>query len=167
PTYSSYKHRNSSKGLVRVAPNRLVTFLSILYPGLTSDENIVMHCRILDEMESGDLILADKGLLIQYLLPSGVTVNMPSFLFTPQFTTEQIQQTKCIVRTGIHVYRAMGRMKSFKILSFIPEPLFHYSSMIFRTVGALTNLQYPLIREVFQVYVDREASGDSQPTGDL
>ena len=156
-TYSSYKHRNSFKGLVGAAPNGVITFISNLYPGSTSDKAIVKHCGILEQLQPGDLILADKGFIISDLLPSGVSVNVPPFLCTAQFTPEQVEQTKCIARARIHIERGIRRMKSFKILSFIPERLFHCSSVIFRTVGALTNLQYPLIKEVSQFYVDRES----------
>ncbi|KAK9679611.1 DDE superfamily endonuclease [Popillia japonica] len=49
--YSSYNHRNSFKGLVGVAPNGVVTFASSLYPGSTSDKNIVKHCGILKQLK--------------------------------------------------------------------------------------------------------------------
>ncbi|KAJ8975384.1 hypothetical protein NQ317_008599, partial [Molorchus minor] len=70
-TYSSYKHRNTWKVLVGVAPNGVITFVSKAYPGSTSDKKIVEHSEILKQMNDGDLILADKGFLIKDLLPSG------------------------------------------------------------------------------------------------
>lgn len=45
-------------------------------------------------MKSGDLILADKGFLIEYLLPEGVNPNIPPFLTTPKFTPSQMAETK-------------------------------------------------------------------------
>lgn len=39
-TYSSYKHRNTLKGLIGIAPNRVVTFASKLYPGSTLDKKL-------------------------------------------------------------------------------------------------------------------------------
>lgn len=47
-TNSSYKHRNTFKDLVGVAPNGVVTFVSDLYPWSTSDKQIVANCSILD-----------------------------------------------------------------------------------------------------------------------
>lgn len=46
-TYSNYKHRNTLKGLVGVAPNGVLTFCSSLYPGSTSDKEIVKHSGVL------------------------------------------------------------------------------------------------------------------------
>lgn len=39
-TYSSYKHRNTLKGLVGVAPNGVITYASKLYPGSTSAKKL-------------------------------------------------------------------------------------------------------------------------------
>lgn len=47
-TYSSYKHKNTLKGLVGVAPNGVVTFASKLYPGSTSDKKIT-HTVVLQQ----------------------------------------------------------------------------------------------------------------------
>ncbi|XP_057669248.1 uncharacterized protein LOC130901716 [Diorhabda carinulata] len=147
-TYSSYKHRNTCKGLVGVAPNGVATFLSCLYPGSTSDKKIVKDCGILNQLKPGDLVLADKGFLIKDLMLPGVHINIPPFLTTPQFTTEQVHQTECIARARIHVERAIRRMKVFNILNLIPHSLLPHADAVFQVVGALTNLQYPLIKEV-------------------
>ena len=78
-TYSSYKGRNTFKGLVGVAPNGTITFLSCLYPGSVSDREIVRDSNVLAQMEPEDLVLADKGFLIHDLMPAGVTLNIPPF----------------------------------------------------------------------------------------
>lgn len=153
-TYSSYKHRNTCKGLVGVAPNGVVTYVSPLYPGSTSDKKIVKDCGILDQLEAGDLVLADKGFLIRDIMPAGVSINIPPFLTTPQFTLEQVKQTECIAKARIHVERAIRRMKIYNILNFIPYTLLPHADAVFQVIGALTNLQYPLIKEVEQYYTD-------------
>lgn len=79
-TFSSYKHKNTLKGLIWIAPNGVITFVSNLYPGSTSDKKIVNHCGFLSLLEPGDLILADKGFLISDVLPDGVSLNIPPFL---------------------------------------------------------------------------------------
>lgn len=152
-TYSTYKHRNTYKGLVGVAPNGVITYVSGLYPGSTSDKKVVAASGILQQLEAGDLVIADKGFLISELLPPGVSLNIPPFLSTPQFTAEQIKATERIARARIHVERAIRRMKCYKILHFIPHSLLKYAENVFKVVAALTNFQYPLIQEVEQYYV--------------
>ena len=85
-TFSHYKQRHTFKGLIGVAPNGVITYASGLFQGSTSDKQIVRHCGILNLMEPGDLIIADKGFLIQSILPPNVYLNLPSFLTNSQFT---------------------------------------------------------------------------------
>lgn len=147
-TYSHYKHRNTFKALVGVAPNGVVTFSSVLYPGSTSDKAIVNHSGILSKLSPGDLVLADKGFLISELLPAGVALNIPPFLSTPQFTPNQVYKTRSIARARIHVERAIQRIKGYTILNYIPYKLRNMSTVVWQTVCALTNFQYPLIKKV-------------------
>ena len=79
-TYSSYRGMNSFKVLVGVAPNAVITFVSQLFPDSVSDKEIVQQSGLLDHLATGDLILADKGFLIQDIVSNGVSVNIPPFL---------------------------------------------------------------------------------------
>lgn len=115
-TYSNYKHRNTFKALVEVAPNGVITFISDMYAGSTSDKKIVAHCGILSLLTGGDLIIADKGFLIKDILPAGVSLSIPPFLQCLQFTPEQIKKTKRIAKARIHVERATQRIKEYRIL---------------------------------------------------
>jgi len=47
--------------------------------------------------------MADKRFLIDDILPPGVLLNIPSFLDTPQFTSQQILQTESIAKAQIHI----------------------------------------------------------------
>ncbi|KAK5639798.1 hypothetical protein RI129_010609 [Pyrocoelia pectoralis] len=154
-TYSHYKHRNTLKGLVGVAPNGVITYISPLYPGSTSDKKVVQHSGILNIFEPGDLILADKGFLITDILPAGVSLNIPPFLCQPQFTPHQIIQTRNIARARIHVERAIRRCKAYKILHLIPQNLMPLATKIWQVCGGLTNFQFPLIKEVETYYQDK------------
>ena len=147
-TFSHYKQRNTFKGLEGVAPNGVITFVSDLYPGSVSDKEIVRHSGILEQMAPGDLILADKGFLIQDILPKGVSLNLPPFLTTAQFTPAQAELTVMIARARIHVERAIQRIKQFSILDFIPHQYRSISSKIFKVCSCLVNLQNPLLKEI-------------------
>lgn len=79
-TYSCYHGMNSFKVLLGVTPNAVSTYTSSLYPGSISDNAVVQNCEILSDFVAGDLILADKGFLIEDILPVGVAINIPPFL---------------------------------------------------------------------------------------
>ena len=149
-TFSSYKHYNDLKVFLCIAPNGSVTFCSKCYPGSTSDKEIFKHCGVVEQLKSGDMILADKGFLISDCVPQGVTVNIPPFLCTPQFTPSQVLKTRNIAKARIHVKRVNARLKNYKILQFFPRTLFDKASIIVQVCAGLINFQNPLIREMEQ-----------------
>lgn len=122
--YSSYMYKNTLKGLVGVVPNRVIKFVSKLYPVSTSDKKIVCHCDILSLLEPKDLILADKDILISDLLPDNVSLNIPPFLTSSHFTPSEVEKTKNITRARIHIERTIRRSKGFTILFHTPKSLF-------------------------------------------
>jgi len=146
-TYSSYRGMNSFKVIVGVAPNAVITYVSKLFPGSISDKAIVQESGLLQHLTPGDMILADKGFLIQDIVPHGVSVNVPPFLNKGAFTESEARATKAIARCRIHVERANARLKDFRILSFIPSYLRCYADVLFQLCAALVNLQFPLIKE--------------------
>ncbi|XP_068691524.1 uncharacterized protein [Montipora foliosa] len=146
-TYSSYRGMNSFKVIVGVAPNAVITFVSKLYPGSISDKAIVQQSGLLNHLVAGDMVLADKGFLIQDILPNDVSLNIPPFFNNGVFTESEAKKTKSIARARIHVERANARLKDFKILTFIPYYLKCYADVIFQLCAALVNLQFPLIKE--------------------
>ena len=98
-------------------------------------------------MVTGDLILADKGFLIQDIVPKGVSVNIPPFLKNGKFTPSEIKATKNIAKCRIHVEWANARLKDFKILSFVPPYLRCHADKVLQLCAALVNLQFPQIKE--------------------
>ena len=138
---------NSFKAIVGVAPNGVITYVSKLFPGSVSDKLIVEHSGILKQFVTGDLVIADKGFLIQDIVPDGVAVNIPPFLNNEKFTTSEVKATKSIAKCRIHVERANARIKDFKILTFIPSWLRGHADKLFQVITSLVNLQFPLIKE--------------------
>lgn len=139
---------NSFKTLIGVAPNAVITHVSKLFPGSTSDKAIVENSGVLNHFKPGDLILADKGFLISDVVPVRVSINIPSFLYNRKFNESEIKLTKTIARCMIHVERANARLMDFKILNFIPPYLRCYSEKILQLCAGLVNLQPSLIKEI-------------------
>ena len=59
--YSSYRGMHSFKVIVGVAPNAVITYVCMLYPGSISDKAIVLESGLFKHLTPGDMILADKG----------------------------------------------------------------------------------------------------------
>ena len=139
---------NSFKTLIGVAPIAVVTHVSKLFPGSKSDKAIVENSGVLNHFKPGDLILADKGFLISDVVPVGVSVNIPPFLYNGKFNESEIKLTKTIARCRIHVERVNAHLKDFKILNFIPPYRQCYSDKILQLCAGLVNLQPSSIKEI-------------------
>jgi len=138
---------NSFKVIVGVAPNAVITYVSQLYPGSISDKATMEQSGLLRCLTAGDMVLADKGFLIQDIVPHGISVNIPPFLNYGTFTESEAKATKAIAKCRIHVERTNARLKDFRILSFVPSWLRCYADILFQLCAALVNLQFPLIKE--------------------
>lgn len=130
-----------------MAANAVITYVSKLYPGSISDKEIVKQSGLVNHMASGDLIPADKGFLIQDIVPKGVSVNIPPFSQNGKFTASEIRATKTFAKCRIDVERANARLKDFKVLNSVPPYLRCYADKVFQVCAALVSLQFPLIKE--------------------
>ncbi|XP_012563808.3 uncharacterized protein LOC105848303 [Hydra vulgaris] len=84
-TFFNYKHKNTGKGLIGVAPNGAITFVSDLYCGR-------------------DSVMADRGFDIADDLPKNVSLNIPPFLNgKAQLSQEDENETRKIAAVRIHV----------------------------------------------------------------
>ena len=80
-TFSAYKNRNTVKVLIGITPSGVISFVSDCYEGSISDKKLVEVSGLLQKLEPGDEIMADKGFLIQDMLaPLGVRLNVPPVL---------------------------------------------------------------------------------------
>jgi hypothetical protein len=148
-TFSSYKNHNTAKGLIGISPSGYPSFVSSLYAGRTSDKKITKDCGILDLLEPGDQVMADRGFDIESDLPSGVTLNIPPFLDgKDQLSLEEELTTRKIASVRVHVERAIARIKNYRILhQVVPITLAKDLDKIWAICTYLTLFLPPLIVE--------------------
>ena len=65
PCYPQYKSRTTTKTLIGVTPSGATAIASELYPGSTSDKEIVVKSALLYVLQPGDDIMAEEGFLIK------------------------------------------------------------------------------------------------------
>ncbi|PFX16519.1 Cubilin [Stylophora pistillata] len=113
--HSTYKSNTTLKGLIGSTPYGTISFVSSLYTGGISDKGITRCSGILDLLEPGDSVMAEKGFDIEDLLrEKGVELNIPQFLESlEQISAQDVQKTKTIACLRIHVERAMRRVKGY------------------------------------------------------
>ena len=147
-TFSLYKNRNTIKVLVGITPSGAISFVSEAYEGSISDRKLVEECGLLQKLEPGDEIMADKGFTIQDLVvPLGVRLNVPQFLKSNNhMPASDVFTTKKIARLRVHVERAIGHVKDYGILQgSLPASMWDsYSHMIY-VCCMLTNFGPPLV----------------------
>ena len=112
------------------------------------DEVITEKFEILDLIEKGDNIMTDRGFEIKELLSQkGATLNIPPFLVQrKQLTATEVEETRRVAELRIHVERAIGRAKNYRILSnIIPISVAGVASEIFVVCRYLTNFLPPVV----------------------
>jgi hypothetical protein len=96
--FSSYKSHTTYKALVGIAPHGPFTFISSLYSGSISDVELTKVSGLLNLLEAGDSVMADKGFTIGKLLAeSNVGLVIPHFLTAKgQFSGQEVVQNDAI-----------------------------------------------------------------------
>ena len=141
-TFSNYKNHNTYKGLIGISPSGAITFISNLYPGSISDKELTRQSGILDLLESGDSVMADRGFDIQEdLALIGVRLNIPPFLKQKkQLDENELVETRRIASLRIHVERAMEQLKNYHIFDRPLSSSFRdTANQVFFVCAILTN----------------------------
>ena len=108
-THSEYKSSNTFKLLVSISPIAHFNFVSTLYTGSISDKEIVKESGFLDQLEPGDVVMADKGFNIQDLLALRETkLVAPPLMRRGNICSGSSTATRRIARVRVHVERMIS-----------------------------------------------------------
>ena len=131
-----------------ISPGGVITYVSELWGGRVSDKAITQKCGLLDLLESGDNVMADRGFDIADVLEEkGITLNIPPFLGRrEQLTSREVEETRRIASLRIHVERAIGRVKNYRLLqTVLPIAFANVASDIVIVCAYLTNFLDPIV----------------------
>ena len=151
-TWSAYKSCNTIKYLVSIVPNGMVNFVSRGFGGRTSDIEVLLKSGFLNHMESGMVIMADRGFKsIEPLLRS-----MGCFLVRPDSVgardipeAGRVLFSKQVASLRIHVERAIRRIREFAMVkphAVVQSVLVPQLDKVMNTVCGVVNLQHDLTK---------------------
>lgn len=122
--YSSYNSHTTYKGLVGIAPNGTVTFISSLFQGSMLDKEITRQSGVVSLIEEGTEVMADKGFFFSRRPPVDreCETSNSSFLRktkglsdsgSKKFTASEVSNTQEIARLRMLVQKAIRRIKEY------------------------------------------------------
>lgn len=135
--FSNYKHHNTVKLLIGISPQGSIIFISEAFTGRCSDKFIVEeNSNFLDQLITGDLILADRGFLIHDQVRQFLAeVHMPAFLKgVKQLLPKDVEETRTLANVRIHVERVISqlRQKNYILSHVLPITMLKKKKKKFR-----------------------------------
>ena len=87
--------------------------------------------------------MADKGFIVEDLLPFGVSMNIPPFLRSKgQMSPQEVVETQSIASLHIHVERGINKIKNFHIWdSIVPFTMFGVVNQMWSVYAMSCNFQ--------------------------
>ena len=113
-TFSNYKHHNTIKFLIGIAPQGVVSFTSKAWGGGTSDKYLTENCTLLNHLLPGDIVMADRGFNIgENVALYCAQVKIPAFTKGKrQLDSTDVEATRRIASVRIHVERVIGNVRN-------------------------------------------------------
>ena len=126
--------------------------MSELWSGRATYKFITKHCGLIELLDEGDNVMADRGFDIQEIMAhKKVTVNIPPTLDRErrtQFSLQDVAETRKIASVRIYVECPIGRIKNFHILDgTLPITLVPVAPAIVHTCGYLTNFWPSFVKQ--------------------
>ena len=146
-TFSAYKSRNTFKLFISISPMPHINFVSNLYSGSISDKQITKECGFIEQLNPGDVIMADKGFNVQDLLAlKNVRLLAPPMMGKGKVSSKATTMTRRIAKSRVHVERMIRKLKCFQLIrGVIPLTLKPYASSIIHVCACLVNLSPSII----------------------
>ena len=155
-TFSSYKHHNTIKFLISITPQGTVSFISLGYGGRCSDKFIVEDSGYIENRKEGDLVLADRGFLVNDLINlCNAELKTPAFKGKrSQLSQLEVEESRTLSQVRIHVARVIGTLKQrFSVLSgplhhemlFTDEDDISFVDKIVKVACALNNCNFSIV----------------------
>ncbi|XP_072027616.1 uncharacterized protein [Amphiura filiformis] len=112
-TWSNYKHHNTIKFLIGITPQGTVSFISRCWGGRVSDKEITETSGLLNYLEAGDVIIADRGFTVSdYCRLAMCEIVIPPFTRAKaQLTKKEVDWSRELSIVRIHVERVIGLVK--------------------------------------------------------
>lgn len=107
--FSFYKHHETLKYLIGISVTGVILFVSIGFGGRASDKEVVRKSGFLDKIQENDVILGDKGFLIEdEVKDKKALLKRPSFVKKgSQLHPTEVEQSRDYARIRIHVERVI------------------------------------------------------------
>lgn len=128
----------------------LSNFISDAFVGAISDREIVVKSGLMDKLQEGDSILADRGFDMSDLLETkGVLVNIPPFLKgKEQLSNFEVMKTRIIAKRRNIIENVNGRAKKNKIIvTPLQKCMWPYADKVIYVCFALVNFYKPLVSD--------------------
>ena len=106
-TFSNYKHHNTIKILIGITPQGIVCFVSEVWGGRTSDRYLTENCGFLQNLLSGDMVMADRG-----FTKKQAKIAISAFTKgKSQLDPVHVEQARGMASARIHVERVIGLLR--------------------------------------------------------
>lgn len=93
--------------------------------------------------------MADRGFLIHDLLPPGVSLNIPPFLCSEQFTTAEALETESIAKARVHIDMIQPWKKMIVILSSSQKAFLGYQKPVVKEIMGSGKIWVSISHKVF------------------